>query len=65
MRNKVKATEDNLMWESFISEASAQPQASSGELLEESADALAPTEMEGMNSNMAAYAAALSRSVSK
>jgi hypothetical protein len=35
----------------------------SGEYLQESADALAPSVEEGMNGSMAAYAAALARTI--
>ena len=54
----------NILKESFISDASETSQ-SSGELLEESAEALTPTEEEGMSNHMAAYSRALSRSISK
>ena len=49
----------NILKESFVDEAAAP----SGEYLEESAEALAPTLEEGMEGSMAAYAAALSRTI--
>ena len=51
----------NILKESFVEEAA--PAADSGEYLQESAEALAPTQEEKMPTSMAAYAAALSRTV--
>jgi hypothetical protein len=51
----------NILKESFVE--TEAPASDSGEYLQESADALAPTEMEEMNTSMAAYAAALSRTI--
>lgn len=52
----------NILKESFVEE-SAPDAADSGEYLQESAEALAPTVEEGFDSSMAAYAAAISRTV--
>ena len=53
----------NVLKESFVSTGNEQPQQSSGELLEESAEVLAPTAEEGLSPMMAAYTRALSRTV--
>ena len=50
----------NILKESFTEAATEQP---AGEYLEESAEALTPSEEEGMTASMAAYARALSRSI--
>jgi hypothetical protein len=52
----------NILKESFVTEDGA-PAADSGEYLQESAEALAPTAEEGIDNQMAAYAAALSRTI--
>ena len=44
-------------------DTSGDAAADSGEYLQESAEALAPTEQEAMNTSMAAYAAAIARTV--
>ena len=53
----------NVLKESFVSTGNEQPHQSSGELLEESAEVLAPTAEEGLSPMMAAYTRALSRTV--
>ena len=50
----------NILKESFIGETT-EPQQSSGEYLEESADPLAPSAEEGITAAMASYSAAISR----
>ena len=51
-----------ILKESFVTATASQEQPS-GELLEESADALQPTMEEGLSNSMAAYSRALSRSI--
>ena len=54
----------NILKESFVEGANLKEEVqATGETLVESADALPPTEAESMSSNMARYAAALSRTV--
>ena len=54
----------NILKESFITDGQ-EAEASSGEYLQESADALAPTVEEEIGGSMAAYSRALSRTISK
>jgi len=51
----------NILKESFVE--SAAPEASTGEMLSESAEALAPTAEEGMSASMAAYVRSMGRTL--